>query len=106
MSGNERLRMLLYADDIGLFCEDVDELNNIPAIYDETFSQFGSTIVIYKTQPISFNVPEDAMKEKSWLTLRNEPIENIFDMFYQMKTRTQLPSLTIGLQVPTLSGIN
>ena len=27
--GNDRLRMLLYADDIVLFCEDIDELNDI-----------------------------------------------------------------------------
>ena len=29
ISGNDRLRMLLYADDIVLFCEDIDELNDI-----------------------------------------------------------------------------
>ena len=82
MSGNERLRMLLYADDIVLFCEDVDELSNILAIYDETFSRFGLTIAIDKTQTISFNVPEDVMKEKSLLTLRNEPIENVRSFKY------------------------
>ena len=81
MSGNERLRMLLYADDIVLFCEDVDELSNILAIYDETFSRFGLTIAIDKTQTISFNVPEDVMKEfvKMLSTLITEaPDENKF----------------------------
>ena len=29
ISGNDRLRMLLYADDIVLFCEDINELNDI-----------------------------------------------------------------------------
>ena len=68
MSGNERLHMLLYADHSVLFCEDVNELNNILAIYDETFSRFGLTIAIDKTHTISFNVPEDVMKEISLST--------------------------------------
>ena len=46
ISGNYRLRMLLYADDIVLFCEDIDELNDILNIYDSTFSLFGLTIAI------------------------------------------------------------
>ena len=33
ISGSDRLRMLLYADDIVLFCEDIDELNSILEIY-------------------------------------------------------------------------
>jgi len=82
ISGNERLRMLSYANDIVLFCEDVNELDNILMIYDETFSRFGLTIAIDKTQTISFNVPEDVMKEKSLLTLRNEPIENVRSFKY------------------------
>ena len=60
----------------------MDELSNILAIYDETFSRFGLTIAIDKTQTISFNVPEDVMKEKSLLTLRNEPIENVRSFKY------------------------
>ena len=37
ISGNDRLRMLLYADDIVLFCEDINELNDILSIYDSNF---------------------------------------------------------------------
>ena len=48
ISGNDRLRMLLYADDIVLFCEDIDELNDILNIYDSNFSRFGLTIAIIK----------------------------------------------------------
>ena len=33
ISGNDLLRMLLYTDDIVLFCEDIDELNDILCIY-------------------------------------------------------------------------
>ena len=40
ISGNDRLRMLLYADDIVLFCEDINELNDILSIYDSNFFTF------------------------------------------------------------------
>ena len=69
--------MLLYADDIVLFCEDIDELNSILQIYDNTFSRFGLTIAIDKTKTLSFNVSEDVMNNKSLISLRKEPIENV-----------------------------
>ena len=53
--------MLLYADGIVLFCEDIDELNSILQIYDNTFSRFGLTIAIDKTKTLAFNVSEDVM---------------------------------------------
>ena len=53
ISGSDRLRMLLYADDIVLFCEDIDELNSILEIYDKNFSRFGLTIAIDKTQTLA-----------------------------------------------------
>ena len=37
LTGEDRLKMLLYADDIVLFCEDVNELQSILTIYDNTF---------------------------------------------------------------------
>ena len=77
VSGSDRIRMLLYADDIVLFCEDVDELQSILKIYDETFTRFGLTIAIDKTQTLSFNVHEDVMNKKSLISLRGEPIENV-----------------------------
>ena len=69
--------MLLYAGDIVLFCEDVQELQSILRIYDETFSRFGLTIATDKTQTLSFNVPEEVMNTKSLISLREEPIENV-----------------------------
>ena len=77
ISGSDRLRMLLYADDIVLFCDDVNELEAILKIYDDTFSRFGLTIAIDKTQTLAFNIPEDVMNNKSLISLRNEPIENV-----------------------------
>ena len=51
ISGHGRLCMLLYADDIVLFCEDVNELQSVTNIYDATFSRFGLTIGCDKTKP-------------------------------------------------------
>ena len=74
--------MLLYADDIVLFCEDVNELQSILTIYDNTFSRFGLTIATDKTKTISFNVPEEVMTSKSLVTLKGEPIENVRQFKY------------------------
>lgn len=82
LTGSDRLRMLLYADDIVLFCEDVDELQAILKIYDETFSRFGLTIAIDKTKTLSFNVAENVMTTKSLISLRGEPIENVRNFKY------------------------
>ena len=65
ISGKDRLSMLLYADDIVLFCEDIDEL-----------SRFGLTIAIDKMQTLAYNVSEDVMSSKLLIFLRNQPIEN------------------------------
>ena len=82
ISGSDRMRMLLYADDIVLFCEDIQELNCILKIYDETFSRFGLTIATDKTKTISFNVSEDVMNTKSLISLRDEEIENVRNFKY------------------------
>ena len=55
--------MLLYADDIVLFFKDMNELQSILNIYYETFTRFGLTIAIDKTQTLSFNVHEDVMEK-------------------------------------------
>ena len=77
MSGSDRLNTILYDDDIVLFCEDVQELQSILRMYDETFSRSGLTIDTDKTQTLSFNVPEEVMNAKSLILLREEPIENV-----------------------------
>ena len=68
--------MLLYADDIVLFCEDIDELQSIINIYNNTFLRVGLTIATDKTKTLSFNVPEDIVKRKSSISLKCEPIDN------------------------------
>ena len=82
LAGEDRLRMLLYADDIVLFCEDIDELQSILNIYNNTFSRFGLTIATDKTKTMSFNVSEEIMKSKSLISLNNEPIENVRQFKY------------------------
>ena len=69
--------MLLYADDIVLFCEDINELNDILSIYDSNFLRFGLTIAIDKTQTLAYNVSEEIMNSESLISLRGEPIENV-----------------------------
>ena len=71
ISGNDRLRMP-YADEIVLFCGDIDELNDILNIHDSNFSRYGLTIAIDKTQ------------SKSLISLRNQPIENVRSFKYLM----------------------
>ena len=44
LSGTERLRMILYADDIAILCKDIDELAVISNIYDKIFTRFGLQI--------------------------------------------------------------
>ena len=77
ISSSERLRMLLYADDIILLSESLLELDDILTIYDKTFKRFGLTISIEKTKTLTFNVDEEIMQKHSLLSLRNEPIENV-----------------------------
>ena len=77
LSGHDRLHMLLYADDIVLFCENISELQCIINIYDITFSRFGLTIASDKTKTISFNAPEEIMNKKSLIILKDQPIENV-----------------------------
>ena len=77
ISSSERLRMLLYADDIVLFCEDIVELESILQIYDETFRRYGLTIALDKTKTIAFNVSESVMVKETLISLRGLPIENV-----------------------------
>ena len=82
LAGEDRLRMLLYADDIVLFCEDISELQSVLKIYDDTFSRFGLTIATDKTKTMSFNVPDEVMTASSLITLKAEPIENAIQFKY------------------------
>ena len=77
LSGTERLRMILYADDIAILCKDIDELATILNIYDQTFTRFGLKISYGKTETMAFNVPEDIKSKKSLFSIGNVPIKNV-----------------------------
>jgi hypothetical protein len=51
--------MILYADDIAVLSNDVDELAEILRIYDQNFTSFGLKIATDKTENMVFNVPEE-----------------------------------------------
>ena len=59
LSGTQRLRMILYADDIAVLCNNADELAEILRIYDKTFTRFGLKIATDNTKTMAFNVPEE-----------------------------------------------
>ena len=61
--------MLLYADDIVLFCEDLNELRSVLKFYEDTFSCLGLTIATDKTKTLPFNVPEEIMAPSFLITL-------------------------------------
>ena len=77
LSGFERLRMILYADDIALLCNDVDELAEIVNIYDRTFMRFGLKIAASKTETMAFNVSEDIKAKPSLISMGNVPLKNV-----------------------------
>ena len=58
LNGEARLRMVIYADDIVLLCNDINELTDILSIYDKTFSRFGLEISTKKTETMAFNISE------------------------------------------------
>ena len=69
LSGTERLRMILYADDIAILCKNIDELAAILNIYDQTFTRFGLKISYGKTETMAFNVPEDIKSKKTLFSI-------------------------------------
>ena len=69
LSDTQRLRMILYADDIVLLCESIDELAEIIKIYDKTFARFCLKISTGKTETMAFNVPEGIKTKPSLISI-------------------------------------
>ena len=61
--------MILYADDIALLCNNIDELAEIINIYDKTFTRFELKISAGKTETMAFNVPEDIKARPSLFSI-------------------------------------
>ena len=77
LSGTQWLKMILYADDIALLCNDVDELAEIVNIYDKTFCRFGLKISAGKTETMAFNVPEEIKAKPSLISIGDVPLKNV-----------------------------
>ena len=80
LSGFERLRIILYDDDIALLCIDVDELAEIVNVYDKTVTRFGLKIAASKTETMAFNVHEDVKAKQSLILIGKcsyVPIKNV-----------------------------
>jgi hypothetical protein len=82
LSGSERLRMILYADDIVLLCNDIDELSEIVNIYDKTFARFGLKISTDKTETMAFNVDEEIKAKPSLISVGNVALKNVRSFKY------------------------
>ena len=103
LSGTSRIRMLLYADDIAVLCNDVDELAEILRIYDKTFTRFGLKIATDKTETMAFNVPEEIKSLPSLFSLGGGvPIKDVrkFKYLGHMETNTDDdPSLFLTFRI-------
>jgi hypothetical protein len=77
LSGSARLRLILYADDIVLLSNDIDELKDILNIYDKTFSRFGLKISTSKTETMAFNVSEEIKTKESLVAIGNVALKNV-----------------------------
>ena len=77
LTGFQRLRMLLYADDIVLLCTNILELEDIVRIYDETFARFGLVISTDKTETMAFNTTEEIASRPSLISIRNVNLKNV-----------------------------
>ena len=69
LSDKVRLRMILYAVDIAILCNNIDELAEILNIYDKTFTRYGLKILTGKTETMPFNVPEEIKSRPSLFSI-------------------------------------
>ena len=69
--------MILYADDIALLCNNVDELAEIIEIYGNTFTRFGLKISTNKTVTMAFNVQEETKSKPSLISIGGVALENV-----------------------------
>ena len=82
LGGLQRLRMILYADDIVLMCNNVDELAEIVNIYDQNFARFGLKIATSKTETMAFNVPEEVKAQPSLISVGGVALKNVCTFKY------------------------
>ena len=69
--------MILYADDIVLLCNDIDELSEIVKIYDTTFTRYGLQISTDKTETKASNVDEEIKAKPSLISIVEVELKNV-----------------------------
>ena len=74
--------MILYADDIVLMCNNVDELAEIVNINDHNFARFGLKIANSETETMAFNVPEEVKAQPSLISVRVVALKNVSTFKY------------------------
>ena len=69
--------MILYADDIVLSSNDIDELSEIVNMYNATFTRYGLKISINKTETMAFNVHEEVKVKPLLITISGTSVKNV-----------------------------
>lgn len=81
LSDTELVRMILYADDLVLFCKSVQEAEGVLYIIHTTCKQFGLSISFKKTKTQVFNNPELA-ELPTLFSIEGNIVENVKEFTY------------------------
>ena len=76
-SGNRKIKIILYADDIVLFCRSASSLQLSVDVMNSVFTRFGLKIAEDKTQTMIFNADEETLAQESIITLNGFAVENV-----------------------------
>lgn len=80
--GVTRVSALLYADDVVIFSENINELQKILEIYDNTFTRYRLYMSYKKTETMAFNIDEDIKDQKNIVTVSGVAIKNVRQFLY------------------------
>ena len=78
----ELMWILLYADDISLVCDDIDNLRKAVALMDATFLQWGLTISTKKTKVLVVGRDAEVHKSNASITIRGDVLEVVSEFKY------------------------
>ena len=76
-SGKRKVKLILYADDIVLFCRSASSLQLSVDAMNSVFTRFGLKIAEDKTQTMIFNADEEELAQESIITLNGFAVENV-----------------------------
>ena len=76
-SGKRKVKLILYADDIVLFCRSASSLQLSVDAMNSVFTRFGLKIAEDKTQTMIFNADEEELAQESIITLNGLAVENV-----------------------------